>query len=197
MKRWTMVMTIALLAAAMPAARTAIAQHGADAPGHGMEMGGGSEDGLALDVDPADAGAMDGMASGHGRGFGRGAGLGALAKELNLSAAQKEKLAAVHDAHRRKAIAMRADLEVAQLDLHKLLRADTPDRRAIDAQIDRTTAMRGELHKARMGALLDARSVLTPQQREKLKELRASRPRMRGHGRHRPGGDLPPESDGT
>ena len=117
------------------------------------------------------------------RAVGRAQGMREMARELNLTATQKDRLEDVRDQHRRKAIAMRADLEVARLDMRKLMRADQPDRRAIEAQIDRTSAMRAELQKARMAALLDARAILTPQQREKLKELRGSRSLMGGMGR--------------
>ena len=187
MKRWTMWLMVALLVAAVPVARLAVAQDQPGAPGTPPLGPAEGDDGdwLALDAGPA-------MAEGHGMGhaagwLGRGRHWRAVAKELDLTDDQQKKIEAVHDTHRRKAIAMRADLEVAQLDLHKLMRAEPLDRKAIDAQLDRTIAMRGQLHKARMGALLDARAVLTPEQREKLQDVRAAHPRMRGTGRRAPG----------
>jgi Spy/CpxP family protein refolding chaperone len=201
MNRWWTFAVAALLVTAAPTTRVAMAQQ-PPAPepegteldaGPGDEEGAGFEDGLALDVEPAQlrGGGIRRPTVGNrdlrDRRAGRAQGMRELAKELNLTATQRDRLEDVRDQHRRKAIAMRADLEVAMLDMRKLVRADQPDRRAIDAQIDRTSAMRAELQKARMAALLDARAILTPQQREKLRELRGSRSLMGGVG-HR---DMP------
>jgi len=116
----------------------------------------------------AQAQPMDGM--GHGPGGPRGP--MAHLRQLGLTAPQREKIEAIQDAERRGAIEIRKDLELAQLDMHRLMKADSPDRRAIDVQIDRVAELRTRLHKARVNAMLDVRGVLTPQQREKLEQLR-------------------------
>ena len=121
--------------------------------GHGM-MGGG------------------GCMMGGGPGMGRGPGGGMLAEELKLTDTQREKLAGIRDAQARKGIQAHADLQVAMLDLHKLIGADKPNKVAIDAQIDRVARMRADLQKARVASQLEARSVLTPEQQEKLRTLR-------------------------
>src|SRR5439155_1050538 len=64
------------------------------------------------------------------------AGRGDLRAKLNLTADQKDKLAEVRERQARRAIPIRADLELAALDLHKLMRADRPDQRQLDAQVD-------------------------------------------------------------
>jgi len=98
----------------------------------------------------AQGGSLDhgpGMGSGammrHGPGFrqrrmGGGMGFGPrMAEELNLTADQREKMKAAHERQQRKAIQARADIQLARLDLRKLMQADKPDPKAIDAQIDR------------------------------------------------------------
>ena len=116
-----------------------------------------------------------GMGPGRGRGLhrmgGRGPGqrLHAALAELDLSDAQREKLAAIHDRQRRKAIPVRAGIETAMLDLHQLLRVDDPDQGAIDRQIDEVAGLRADLRKAQLASLLEARSVLTAEQRKKLR----------------------------
>ena len=98
-------------------------------------------------------------------------------KELDLTDAQKTKIADIRDRQMRKGIQQQADLRIASLDLGKLMRADKPDQRAIDSQIDKMATMRASLQKARIGAMLEMRSVLTDDQRQKLKDLR-----MKGGG---------------
>jgi Spy/CpxP family protein refolding chaperone len=115
----------------------------------------------------------------EGRGEG-GFGLRARMAELNLSQDQKDRIAAVHDKTARAMIRSRADLQTARLDMRELLRSDNPDERAIDAQIDKIAAIRADMAKARMGARLEVRSILTPEQRSKLREPRP-RGAMRGN----------------
>jgi Spy/CpxP family protein refolding chaperone len=129
---------------------------------------------------------------GHGPGGGDTMGMGRnpeLQKKLNLSDDQRTKLADIHDRQTRAAIPIRSDLEIAGLDMRKLMRADKPDQKAIDAQIDKMAGLRARLQKSRVASMLEARAVLTPAQQ---KTLRESRPGMgRGmHGRRGMHGDL-------
>jgi Spy/CpxP family protein refolding chaperone len=97
-------------------------------------------------------------------------------KELGLSDQQRSRIEAIHDAQRRSAIETRKDLELARLDMQKLMRADDPDRRAIEAQIDRLSELRATMQKSHVNTMLDVRVVLTPQQRQKLEQLREQGP---------------------
>lgn len=125
----------------------------------------------------------------HGRGM-HGPGMRARSEEawgggdfgyhrrlaaLNLTQEQRDRIAAVRDAAARTMVQSRADLQLARLDLQKLLRSETPDQNAIDAQIDRMASIRGSMMKARVGARLQVRAILTPEQRSKLHE-------RNGHG---------------
>ncbi len=105
-----------------------------------------------------------------------------LPAALQLTAAQREKLEAIRDRHLRFAIRQRADLAEAALDLRRLVRADRPDRHAIDAQIERIGGLRIGLEKARIAALLEAREVLTPDQRRRWHELLPQTGPMRRRG---------------
>jgi Spy/CpxP family protein refolding chaperone len=106
---------------------------------------------------------------GAGRGW-HGMGRGFAFAGLDLTEAQRKKLAEIHDAQNRSSIQARANLEIAQLDLRKLIRADKPDQKAINAQIDRIGTMRSSLQKSRIGSMLEARAVLTPEQQKQLRE---------------------------
>jgi Spy/CpxP family protein refolding chaperone len=108
-----------------------------------------------------------------GRGFGMGLG------RLDLTEAQRKRIEEIVDRQMRQSIKARADLRVAELDLRKLMRADVPDRRAIESQIDRIGVMTSGMKKARVGAMLDMRSVLTDEQRKQLQEGRWGTPAPR------------------
>lgn len=97
---------------------------------------------------------------------------------LDLTDAQKKQLAEVHEKQERKAIQTRADLEVAQLDLRKAMRAETPNAAAINAQIDKLSKLRADAQKSRVAAFLEARALLTPEQQKQLRE-----PPMPGQGK--------------
>ena len=92
-----------------------------------------------------------------------------LMRELDLSKEQRDKIADLREKQQRSAIRSRADLQVARLDLRRMMRADKPDRAAINRQIDHMTQLRSDMEKARVAMMLDMRSVLTPEQLEKAR----------------------------
>jgi len=126
-----------------------------------------------------------GMGPGQRRGPGGGAG---LASRLELTPSQRDRMEEIRDRERRHAIQARADLQIARLDLRRLMRAEHPDAHAIDAQIDKLAHLRAEMAKSRVASLLEARAVLTPEQQQKLREWRMNPPRERGEREGRDGG---------
>ena len=133
-----------------------------------------------------------GMRGGRGRGMeaGRGGDMGPgmfahMARALDLSEAQRQKLADIHERQMRHDIQARADLEIARLDLRKAVRAEKPEAGAIDAQIDRVAKLRTDMAKAHVASLLEARALLTPDQQKKMDDLRMRPPGagMPGTGR--------------
>jgi Spy/CpxP family protein refolding chaperone len=168
-----------------------------DAPMMRMHRMGGMPGMQGMHGAPGMAG-MRGM--GGMRGFGHGGPGGGMrmmhmqmmAEHLGLSDAQREKMRDIHERTQRGNIQARADIQIAQMDLHKLLREDHVDRGAVDAQIDKISRLRTEQAHARMAAMLDAREVLTPDQRAKAKEMRMHGPMgmgMGGEGHGMRGGD--------
>jgi Spy/CpxP family protein refolding chaperone len=131
-----------------------------------------------------------GMRGGMGRGMDGGMflgperillmdGSGRLADKLDLTGTQKDKLRDLGGDLERKEIRLRADMETAGLDLRDLMRSDSPSASAVDSKIETLTQLRGEMMKAGARAVLDARKVLTSDQRKKLEDLRPGR----GEGR--------------
>lgn len=116
---------------------------------------------------------------GMGRGLGRHGGMGRGFAALDLTDAQRERLAAIHERQARRGIQARADLQLARLDLRKLMRAEAPNTAAINAQIDRLARMRADLQKSHVATRLEARAVLTPEQRKQLREAGPGAPGRR------------------
>ncbi len=106
-----------------------------------------------------------------GPGMGCGFDLGfARLRALDLTAAQKAKLADIRDRWARQAIQKQAEVRLALLDLGSLVRAEKPDKPKIDAAIDKVARLRAELAKSCVGARLEARALLTPEQLGKWRE---------------------------
>lgn len=118
---------------------------------------------------------------GNGRGMrggpmGHGFGLHARWGALDLSDDQRSKLQALHETQARKAVQRRADMQLARIDLHKLMREDRPNMASVNSQIDKLARLHAEGLKARFETHMQARALLTPDQ---VKKLRDGMPGMR------------------
>ncbi len=103
-----------------------------------------------------------------------------VVKQLNLTDDQRKAMDGILQDHRLKLIDMQATLQKAELAMGPLMRADTPDRAAIEAQIDKVVSARADLEKANAHFLLDIRMQLKPEQWKQLQTLHQER--MRGEG---------------
>jgi Spy/CpxP family protein refolding chaperone len=99
-----------------------------------------------------------------------------LAKELNLTAKQKTAIRDLTDDEGKAEAKLRAEIEVAQIDLRRLMESDDADEAKVGAQIDKVSALEGEAHKTHLLTFLKIRKLLSKDQRDKLDELRARRP---------------------
>ena len=124
-----------------------------------------------------------------------------IVKQLTLTDDQRKAMDGILQDHRMKLIDLQATLRKAELTLGPLMKADTPDRAAIEAQIDKVVSARGDLEKANARFLLDIRMQLKPDQWKQLQTLHQNRMEhngMRerdrgpwGHDGQRPGMDGP------
>ena len=76
-------------------------------------------------------------------------------------------------------------MQLRHIELRELLKADNPDHDAIMAKLDEVNALRGKIQKQHVETLLTARSVLTPEQRAKVKAFMENRGAGGGMGRER------------
>jgi Spy/CpxP family protein refolding chaperone len=136
-----------------------------------------------------------------GGGFGRGGREGrefmlgrllsdpAIREQLRVSADQAAKIRQQEADFRKTAIRSRADLQIKQIDLREMMAADKPDRPAIDAKLQEISTARLAFEKSAVHLRLDWRDALTPDQRQKLRDLtRNRRGRDGGPGEHGPRG---------
>ena len=96
-----------------------------------------------------------------------------IATALKLTPDQQKAMDNILFDHREKLIDLQANLKKAELDMEPLMNADQPNQAAIEAQIDKVVAARGDLERANSRFLLAIRMKLTPEQWQQIKNFRA------------------------
>jgi periplasmic protein CpxP/Spy len=128
-----------------------------------------------------------------------------ISEQLKLTDDQRKAMDQILYDHRAKLIDLHANLEKAELAMQQLMSADQPDQKAMEAQIDKVVAARGDLERANSRFLLDIRMKLTPDQWKQLRDSRGmgmQAPADHGKGpmqefRNRRNGDGPPTPAGA
>ena len=115
-----------------------------------------------------------------------------IRSELDLTEEQGQKLKDIGLDAAKTAIRQRADIKIQRLELAQLMGAENPDRAAIENKLGQIGQIETALKRSMVNAFLDGRSVLTEEQRTKVKELMEKRAGRRGSG-HRPSLPPPPE----
>jgi hypothetical protein len=103
----------------------------------------GEEGGPGADMHRGGGRGVRGGPGGHGDGMG----LHLRMANLDLTEAQRDKMRDLHEAAMRKNIQRKADLEIARMDLNKLMRADAPSAQSVNTQIDKIAKMRADAEK--------------------------------------------------
>jgi len=102
-----------------------------------------------------------------------------LREQLGLTDEQAEKLRALWVEGMKNSIRTRSNMMIARMELEEMMRADTPDRAAIDAKLRQLTDAQGALLRQHIEHRLAMHGLLTPEQRAKARTL------MRHHMRQR------------
>ena len=127
---------------------------------------------------------------------GRGLLLPQLAEELRLSEEQRDQLQQLRRDKEKKTIELEAQIRLRHLELAELIDAAAPHRGAIRAKIDELAGLAAERRMLEIETRLEAKSLLTPEQRDQLEQRRGrlvherSAERLR---RSRPGPPAGPE----
>ena len=114
-----------------------------------------------------------------------------MARDLNLSEAQRQQIRGTLRDYRGKIIDLRAAIEKAELEVEDAFNAENLDQQRASAAIDRLATARGDMIRVFSQMSLQMRTVLTPEQ---WRELQQRRPRMQQGGPMGPGGPGGPGS---
>lgn len=98
-----------------------------------------------------------------------------VVKQLALTDDQRKAMDGIMQDHKMKLIDLQANLEKAEVEMGPMMKADMPDQKAIEAQIDKVVAARADLERANARFLLDIRMQLKPEQWKQLQALRMDR----------------------
>ena len=115
---------------------------------------------------------------GHGRammgdgmmGPGMGAQQGGVLAALNLSDAQREKVLAIQEEHRKKNWVAMGEVRAEQYKLRSLYGAERLDADKIAGQQQKVDELRRQMLKSRVEAHNQIAALLTPEQRKELRE---------------------------
>ncbi len=161
-----------------------------DWPGMGQGLGPGMQRGRGF---PFGRGHGRGFGPRMGRGLSRGLGqhlsLGwvardpALRERLGITEEQASKIQSAQSRFVKQQIQHRADLRVKRMELAELMRAENPDRAAIEKKLREVNELELQGRLAGVDHHLAMRNMLTPEQREQLKQLVRERMQQRFRGR--------------
>jgi Spy/CpxP family protein refolding chaperone len=104
--------------------------------------------------------------------------------DLGLTADQQEKLRQLRRKMTVAGIESRSQVQIKQLELQDLMAAKSLDRAAIDKKVQEISALRGAQMKNMIDMRFGLQGILTPEQMDKIKEMRGHAIRQRiGHQR--------------
>ena len=123
-----------------------------------------------------------GLGMRHGRRPGRGMVGMDIVEALHLTDAQQEKVKSIHREAAKELARKRADIRVAEVDLHGLMDTSPPNRKAIHQQIEEVASLRAQLRIVQVDQQLDVLAQLTEEQQELFHKLHRGRGPGGSHG---------------
>ncbi|HEU4334281.1 MAG TPA: Spy/CpxP family protein refolding chaperone [Candidatus Eisenbacteria bacterium] len=110
-----------------------------------------------------------------------------MADALDLTEAQRERLRDIREEHHRSMIRARAEMDLARMDLVKLLQSDDAGEAGVERQIDALVRLQADQMKSMAAAHRAARAVLTAKQLQEWKNWRSDGARSGDDDRPRRG----------
>jgi len=101
---------------------------------------------------------------------------------LNLDERQKALIGEIKSRTMKETIRRTADMRIVQIELKDLLSQDPVDMKAVEAKVKQLGTLKTEMHLSHIKAMEDCKTKLTPEQRNKLKEMIEAGPMMEGMG---------------
>jgi Spy/CpxP family protein refolding chaperone len=100
-------------------------------------------------------------------------------EKLNLTDEQKKDVDKIHVDAEKQTITQKAKEETARLELRQLLKADAPDKSAIEKKINDIADLRVQMHMIKINSWFAINKLLTPDQQKTWKKVLENAPAMR------------------
>jgi|SaaInl8_200m_RNA_FD_contig_21_691924_length_661_multi_14_in_0_out_0_1 Spy/CpxP family protein refolding chaperone len=102
---------------------------------------------------------------------------------LDLTQDQKDQLRSLRSEGQKQMIKLKADMQLAHLELKDLMQQRSPDQKKVDRVVDKMNAAHAKMTSSRVKQQLAVHKVLTEEQLQKLNEKPTGQRRGRGHFR--------------
>jgi Spy/CpxP family protein refolding chaperone len=112
-------------------------------------------------------------------------------EKLNLTDEQKKDVEKIHFETQKQTIAQTAKIATSKVELHQLLKADVPDKSAIEKKLNEIADQGVQLHMIKINSWFAINKFLNPEQQKQWKNVLEQGPkmmkrRMMRQGMHRP-----------
>ena len=98
---------------------------------------------------------------------------------MSLTAEQEQKLHALKTDYKRTRIKMKAEMDLANIDLHEVLKNEKASLPEIEAELTKLHGLKTKLYMASIKAKRDAKAVLSDEQRSRVDKIHE---RVKAHG---------------
>ena len=101
--------------------------------------------------------------------------------KLNLTDEQKKDVEKIHFDAEKQTIAQKAKEETARVELRQLLKADAPDKSAIEKKINEIAELTVQMHMIKINSWFTINKLLTPEQQKTWKKVLENGPALQRH----------------
>ena len=98
---------------------------------------------------------------------------------MSIAASQEKQLRTLKTQYKKDRITMKANVELANIDLHELLRNDQAPLSAIETHLKKVHELKANLYMASIKAKREAKTVLSPEQQARMDKIHE---RIKAHG---------------
>jgi Spy/CpxP family protein refolding chaperone len=98
--------------------------------------------------------------------------------KLNLTDDQKKEIEKIHVDAAKQRVATKAKLETGRIELQQLLKADTPDKSAIEKKVHELADITVQMRLIKLNSWFAINKLLTPDQQKVWKKVLENAPRM-------------------
>jgi Spy/CpxP family protein refolding chaperone len=102
-------------------------------------------------------------------------------EKLNLTDEQKKDVEKIHFDSEKQTVAQRAKEETARIELQQLLKADTPDKSAIEKKINEIANLEVQMHMIKINSWFAVNKLLNPDQQKNWKKVLEHGPALQRH----------------